>query len=363
VAISDEVIEAAVARDARERDRYIKLAARVADICLAEVIEGDAIRAQVTYRTKSVQSFRGKLGRFARNPNKNYPTVDAVFDGIGDFAGVRVATYRPEDENKVTQRLRELFVGGDGGDIDVDPKNKLDPDKGQFYRATHCQVFLKPEDLVGNYENLRSAGCEVQVCSMMAHVWNEIEHDIGYKPAGGGPAGAELGLLEALGHLTRSGDAMITRLLEANELRMEDQQGEFTDVHDFVARARPFFPTADLSVNAGQAYDALLRLKLHSPGLMQEALGPHLHEAYAVAQVEAFNAFAKERARPDAVLNASSADLVTILLLPMLARMTTDTDASARPRGGRLASAVNLWRDMVAALAENPEAEPEIVAP
>lgn len=59
-----------------------------------------------------------------------------------------------------------LFCGSDGGAIDIDLKDKLKPAAGQFYRATYCQVHL-PGDLVGNYENLRGASCEIQICSMM----------------------------------------------------------------------------------------------------------------------------------------------------------------------------------------------------
>lgn len=344
MAISDDVIEGAVARYERERDRYIKLASRVADICLAQIIEGDAIRAQVTFRTKTSQSFRGKLVRFSKRDDKNYETVDAVFEGIGDFAGVRVATYRPEDEQKVAERLRELFAGPKDGAIDVDLKNKLDPTNCEFYRATHCQVFLKPEDLVGNYGNLRGASCEIQICSMMAHVWNEIEHDIGYKPAGGGPTQTERGLLEMLGHLTRSGDAAITRLLEANEQRMKRQTGEFTDVHDFVARMRPTFPKADLSVNAGQAYDAVLRLKLTSPDALHTAVDD-FKETPARRRIDKFNAFAQEIGRSEVMMNASSADLITVLLLPLLAPFQdAHPDTLSRPRSGRLAQVVEVWR-------------------
>src|SRR5690606_21157023 len=160
-----------------------------------------------------------------------------------------------------------------GGEMEIDRKDKLDHAKAKFYRSTHCQVFLHKEELVGDYANLRGASCEIQVCSMMAHVWNEIEHDIGYKPEGGGPDEAERGLLQMLGHLTRSGDAAITRLLAANEERMKSQTGEFTDVHDFVARLRPVFPEADLSVNAGQAFDAALQLKLTSLEAFRGAVG------------------------------------------------------------------------------------------
>ncbi len=314
--ISEAVIRSAVARYDRERDRYIKLAARVADICRASIVEGNAIRAQITSRTKTVRSFEGKLRRFAKHPDKNFESVDEVFEKIGDFAGVRVATYRPEDEPRVADAIEELFTGPDDGPLDIDPKDKLDPASCQFYRATHCQVYLRDEELVGDYGNLRGASCEVQICSMMAHVWNEIEHDIGYKPEGGGPGDAERGLLETLGHLTRSGDAAITQLLAANYARMTAQTGDFNDVHDFVARLRTHFPEADLSVNAGQAFDEATLLGLTSIDSIKQALGDEaLDPAIATARIAEFNKFLENTGSPELALNAGSADLLLISML------------------------------------------------
>ena len=50
--ISEDAIKNAVLRYHREYDRYLKLSARVAEICRFEIVEGNAIRAQVTYNTE-----------------------------------------------------------------------------------------------------------------------------------------------------------------------------------------------------------------------------------------------------------------------------------------------------------------------
>jgi ppGpp synthetase/RelA/SpoT-type nucleotidyltranferase len=346
--ISEKVIQAAAARYDRERDRYIKLAARVADICRANIAEGHAIRAQITSRTKTVRSFEGKLRRFAKRTDKNFATVDDVFEGIGDFAGVRVATYGPEDEPRVAEAIRELFVGPDGGAVVIDLKDKLDPARAQFYRSTHCQVYLRDEELVGDYANLRGASCEVQICSMMAHVWNEIEHDIGYKPEGGGPGDAERGLLEVLGHLTRSGDAAITQLLAANEARMTAQTGDFTDVHEFVARFRPVFPDADLSVNAGQAFDEAMLLGLSSLEKIEAALGRDgLDADIAARRIAEFNRFLEAAGAPELALNPGSSDLLLIGLLDSFSNEIEANHAVDRTSGrpGRIDKIVRRFRE------------------
>ncbi len=346
--ISETVIAEAVARYDRERDRYIKLASRVADLCRGAVVEDNAIRAQVTSRTKTVKSFEGKLRRFSRRPDKNCATVDAVFAQVGDFAGVRIATYRPEDEVRVAKAIATLFCGSDGGPIDVDLKDKLKPAAGQFYRATHCQVHLPEADLVGNYENLRGASCEIQICSMMAHVWNEIEHDIGYKPEGEGPSDAELGLLETLGHLTRAGDAAITRLLAANIARMAVQTGDFADVHDFAARLRPHFPSADLSVNAGPAYEAATILGLSSAEKIDQATaGAAFNIKDAGEAIQSFNASLEQAGRSELGLNGASADLALISLLkigaPQIDEALAQKGRTARP--GRLHMLARAYRE------------------
>ena len=89
---NSDLIEAAVRRYRRERDRYIKLADRVQEICKTDICDANAIRAQVTSRVKSANSFEGKLRRFSTNLDKNYADLDSIFDGISDLAGVRIAT-------------------------------------------------------------------------------------------------------------------------------------------------------------------------------------------------------------------------------------------------------------------------------
>lgn len=347
--IAEKVIQEAVARYDRERDRYIKLSGRVADLCRS-AMEENVIRAQVTSRTKTLRSFEGKLRRFSKRSDKHLSTVDDIFYEISDFAGVRIATYQIQDEAKATQIVMKVFCGPAGGKMEIDPKDKLEPAKAQFYRSTHCQVFLRDDELLGDYANLRGASCEIQVCSMMAHVWNEIEHDIGYKPDGEGPSEAELGLLETLGHLTRAGDAAITRLLDANVVRMTNQQGDFLDIHDFVARLRAFFPDADLSVNAGPAFDAANLLNLTTAEKMKRAVGPELFEqAAAKAEIQRFNFHLNELGLTELTLNAGSGDLVLIGLLSKFSNALAEylEGGLTKLHSNRLLTIVQAYREYV----------------
>ena len=185
----------------------------------------------------------------------------------------------------------------------------------------------------------------------MAHVWNEIEHDIGYKPEGEGPSDAERGLLEALGHLARAGDAAITRLLAANIARMTEQTGDFTDVHDFVARLRPYFPSADLSVNAGLAFEEAQALALTSIDRIRAQLGEDaLSPVIAQQRINEFNAYLALQSQSELSLNPVSADLFTIAMLNGHLDAITSNHAAGRgkgrpPRMFYLARAYQAFRD------------------
>ena len=108
--ISEDTIKNAVLRYHREYDRYLKLSARVAEICRFEIVEGNAIRAQVTFRAKSPKSLEGKLRRFAASGKKDLPSVQSVFDEVRDLAAVRIATYEQRHEDQVVQLVCKRFV-------------------------------------------------------------------------------------------------------------------------------------------------------------------------------------------------------------------------------------------------------------
>lgn len=349
MAIPADVIKEAVDRYGRERDRYLKLAARVADLATTGIVEKNAIRAQVTSRTKTIRSFEGKLNRFAKSGKKNFTSVTEVFEGIGDFAGVRIATYRPEDQEMVRDEICRVFRDPSGGEVVPDPKDAIDFKLAKFYRAIHFQVCLPEEELVGDYDNLQDTSCEIQVCSMMAHVWNEIEHDIAYKPEGSGPETVEKGLLASLGHLTCSGDAIITRLLEATETRLEQQTGDFVDVHDFVARLRSSFPELELSINAGIAFEICQLLELTNPGRVFDAAGAVRTDIASVrARLQEFNEFLQNLGSSELQLNGRSADVLTVALLD---RNTPAVSAAVGDRKGsrptRAAGLARRYRDFL----------------
>ena len=316
MAIAQGVIEEAVELYRRERGLYLRLAARVADICQVDIVNNNLVRAQVTSRTKTVDSFRDKLERFSRRPDKHMPTADEVFRQVADLAGVRIATYRPEDEARVAAEIQALFDWPNGVARDIERKDRLATLKQNYYRATHCQATLRAADLADEDRPLARLSCEIQVCSIMAHVWNEIEHDIGYKPTGGELGPEEQRLLGALGHLTRSGDEVIAALLDATAARLRAQTGPFHDAHDFVARLGGDLPGVDFSIGGGPLFGLLRSLDLTSPEALNSYVAPLKRDlAATLGRIKRFNADLAALGDADLSLDPATSDLLLMLLL------------------------------------------------
>jgi hypothetical protein len=241
---------------------------------------------------------------------------------------VRVLAYREEDIELVCDKIKELFTGVNGDSVTVD-----NMDKGgvvNFYKAKHSNVSLHEDALVGVYENLRGTTCEIQVCSMMAHVWNEIEHDIGYKPTGD-PGADESSLLTALGHLTRSGDKVISQLLIANQTRLANETHAFTSQFDFAARLRGDFGNVDMSRNVNQVFEYLMSRDVTSPSALREYLGVSAIQLPDIGQLQDFNDFLETEYSTNYRLDPNSADVLLMLLLQKEAKEIT----AAHPSVGR----------------------------
>jgi ppGpp synthetase/RelA/SpoT-type nucleotidyltranferase len=332
--ISDDTIRKAVQRYHREYDRYLKLAARVAEICRTEVVEGNAIRAQVTSRAKSPKSLEGKLRRFAVTGKKDMPDVDAVFGQVRDLAAARIATYEQRHEEVVVGLVSGRFSGSGGLAPIPERKDKNREDPRNYYRATHVEVFLPAAEAVGTYANVIDVPCEIQVCSMMAHVWNEVEHDLGYKPTVGTLSVEERNFLETLGHSVRTGDGTIASLFAATERRQKEQGGAFTDVYDFVARLRGWFPNIDFGRGAGALFESFRPIRLMTPDSIRKLLdGTEPTTESARAQLDELARGLARVGDSRFELDGNSSDLLLALLLPKIGKHLAALPVDAASEG------------------------------
>jgi ppGpp synthetase/RelA/SpoT-type nucleotidyltranferase len=316
MSLTNEDIQHAVLRYEREYDRYVKLAEVVYERCL-RIVEESGVRATVQRRTKKPQSLRKKLLRIQRKSpaDTRFLSVDDVFANMGDLSAVRVGPYLESDRSRIVEELKRAFEFGTSTPGHPNPDEKNTQGRAKHYRAVHCQVVLKTEDL---NSNLAGTSCEIQVCSMLAHVWNEIEHDLGYKPDTGQLSERELDCLDALGQLAQAGDVIIKTLLESNRERVAASETSFGNQFDFMARMQQQFPkAAEFHIHAAQLYDVLLELGLDSPSKIRDALlgDGNEYQVRAETLAEQLKRYIASSVNPVVDVENNTSDQLAMLLL------------------------------------------------
>lgn len=238
------VVDQFLSRYQREID-YYEHAARLVAGELETRVNGAGIRAMITYRAKDPDRLKEKVNE--RNQEKNYQTVEDIFEDIVDLAGTRIALYFPGDREKVDKLVRERFVLVQ--DPKIFPNSSRPPTyekRFSGYWATHYRVHLKPGTLQENQRRFANALVEIQVASVLMHAWAEVEHDLVYKPMQGNLSKDEYAILDELNGLVLSGEIALERLQEAMRRRLSQSRSSFSNHYDL---------TSFLLKEAGQTLD------------------------------------------------------------------------------------------------------------
>lgn len=329
-----------------QRDRYEKMAREVARIS-EELLRQHGIRGNVQWRAKDPARLQSKISheKFAE-----FTSSRNMLARIGDLSAARITTYVETDREKVVSRLKDTF------ELVGEPDIKDGTARSPFYRATHVQVKLPKHQLVAQFENLADVSCEIQICSMLAHVYNEIEHDLGYKPFSGDLARSEVEALNAIGNIVTAGDTLIVHAIQRVEERNRNENEHFSDLHDFISRTRPLFSGAKhFADNAGQLYDLLCEAEVNSPGELRSRF---LHTApdyaqYAVDLLDRLDTYLKARYEHADVAIRYTPESGSSDLLLALAVASSDQkvmNVFTKPRQGRpnrLITLANALRDML----------------
>lgn len=223
----DEVLEFF---ESKEVDRLVKMI-RLVTVRMEQELSEARILARVSSRVKSASSLRGKLQKWADDPKTvERLTGDAeqILSRVSDLAAARVTTYTENDRDAVAEIAQSVFRSPPSYSRPFDLEKKendrrIKDNQLNHYRATHMMISIHENDLIGEFSNLKRDKCELQITSLLAHVWNEIEHDTIYKTLSGDLSDLERDAIHSLGYLTKTGDNIIKILLSARQVR-EDRE-------------------------------------------------------------------------------------------------------------------------------------------
>ena len=229
--LTEPQIDAIVNRYLREMARFEKTAAAVADRLRRELRAEGHLRYLLSFRVKHPDDLREKLRRKSDDPRYAYEHLsEDIGSVVTDLAGCRVVVYSIPDEERVSALVRRVFALPRRDDACPAPHRR-----GTGYQATHTLV-LAPD---GHDDvSVRGAMCEVQVATVAAHLFNELEHDITYKKLGHAATGPEQRLLASVERACKVADHLVeplllerargkashTRLGDAAELRLALEQ-------------------------------------------------------------------------------------------------------------------------------------------
>lgn len=125
-------------------------------------------------RVKTVQSFVDK----AMKPMDFDPLTPKYADPtneITDLAGIRVITFLNDDLARVQRVIESCFQMVEEPVIKGNPVTDLK----LGYRSTHCLVALDPAQ--NPPKDLLGLTAEIQVRTLLQHVWAEVGHELEYK--------------------------------------------------------------------------------------------------------------------------------------------------------------------------------------
>lgn len=325
-------------------DRLTKLVRTVVSKLERRLAE-EGILAKVSGRVKSTASFTKKLEKWSTDSDKAKQVKSAkrgVFDIVGDLAAVRVMTYVEKDRDRVVKLIsderlfcsRESKKNFESERKEDDERIKNDP--SNFYRATHLQICLVEEDLKSPINsNLRRDHCELQITSMLAHVWNEVEHDIGYKQSEGKLSEGEKTSLESLGMLTKAGDNIIANLIEENEQRKRSYHNQKTKIRnaeqlgkflcDYYGKFKVGKNSIDFERNSLATFNALEHIDHLFPYQIKDIISPkRLQDAYLKCRDLA--GYMERRDVMKNRVDPLSCDVVLITLLVTYSEELTERD-------------------------------------
>lgn len=165
----------------RKTEKDFKLLDQIVGEKLQAIVNESSIRTfAIQHRIKSEESLAGKLVRKEGWYNQ--------LSDLRDILGARVICYFSDDVDRVGKLIEQVFEVDEEASTD---KRELIAASTFGYLSLHYICRL-PEG--GDYPpELRKWRFEIQVRTLLQHVWSDVDHDIGYKAEFGMPRDAVRG--------------------------------------------------------------------------------------------------------------------------------------------------------------------------
>ena len=129
---------------------------------------------QIGSRTKTIDSFTGKIQREGKNYNN-------PIEEITDLVGIRIICYYLEDVDKVGEIIKEEF------DIDfensIDKSQTIDPDKFGYLSVHYIISLGNNRNQLREWKEFDGIKAEIQIKTVLQHAWAAIDHKLRYKSA------------------------------------------------------------------------------------------------------------------------------------------------------------------------------------
>jgi len=256
---------------------------------------GHGVTALYMHRAKTEESLRKKLrdrNEKRRNTEKGeFRDNNDIYDEVPDFAGVRIVLYFPNESRDVEEIIFQNFSvietkdhNGRKADPSQSTVSKHDLKERKFtgYIAKHYIIDVEEDmDMFGlDAEDLplRKPVVEIQVMSLILHVWSEIEHDIEYKTHGDRPTLAERATLDSLNGLVLTGERVIETLYVCRTRAAQDKtpEKEFNNRYElevFIQDKQATFSKTFYGDSGSVLSAFLTRFKMSKPRALEPILG------------------------------------------------------------------------------------------
>jgi ppGpp synthetase/RelA/SpoT-type nucleotidyltranferase len=155
-----------------QRPLFEHLADRLHDLLQVLLDAAPIDIAALECRTKTVESFVGKLYRKAQK-------YGDPLNEVTDLVGVRVITYYIEDLDVVGELIADEF------DVDwansVNPAQSVEPDKFGYVAPSYVVRLSAARRALSEWSSYADSRAEIQVRTIAQHAWAAVDHKLRYK--------------------------------------------------------------------------------------------------------------------------------------------------------------------------------------